>query len=94
MAYLYTLPATNTLGIFYDTIPPAGHYFDCTDWTDRNTGSTAHAFSQVDLDSFHFSSIGYGLPDGILSCSPISSSFSWFLTYSAIQLSFFPTVST
>ena len=32
--------------------------------------------------------------DGILSCSPISSSFSWFLTYSAIRLSFFPTVST
>ena len=31
--------------------------------------------------------------DGILSCSPISSSFSWFLTYSAIRLSFFPTVS-
>ena len=35
-----------------------------------------------------------GLLDGILSCSPISSSFSWFLTYSAIRLSFFPTVST
>ena len=35
-----------------------------------------------------------GLFDGILSCSPISSSFSWFLTYSAIRLSFFPTVST
>ena len=32
--------------------------------------------------------------DGILNCSPISSSFSWFLTYSAIRLSFFPTVST
>ena len=32
--------------------------------------------------------------DGILSCSPISSSFSWFLTYSAIRLLFFPTVST
>ena len=26
--------------------------------------------------------------DGILSCSPISSSFSWFLTYSAIRLLF------
>ena len=35
-----------------------------------------------------------GLLDGILSCSPISSSFNWFLTYSAIRLSFFPTVST
>ena len=35
-----------------------------------------------------------GLLDGILNCSPISSSFSWFLTYSAIRLSFFPTVST
>ena len=35
-----------------------------------------------------------GLLDGILSCSPISSSFNWFLTYSAIRLSFLPTVST
>ena len=30
----------------------------------------------------------------IVSCSPISSSFSWFLMYSAIRLVFFPVVST
>ena len=35
-----------------------------------------------------------GLVDGIRSCSPSSSSFSWFFTYSSIRFSFFPTVST
>ena len=34
------------------------------------------------------------LVPGILIWSPNSSSFSWFLIYSAIRLSFFPTVST